>query len=144
MKELPLIVASTPVGKKVKVEVIRRGKKKSFEVKVGKLEEEKEPEAAKEEASELGMAVEEITPELAGHFGLSEKSGLIVAQVERDSPAGEAGIRKGDIILEIDQELMKKLDQYRKKIQEYKKGDTVLFLIKRKDATLYLTLKVWE
>jgi len=144
MKELPLIVASTPVGKKVKVEVIRRGKKESFEVKVGKLEEEKEPEAAKEEASELGMAVEEITPELAGHFGLSEKSGLIVVQVGRDSPAGEAGIRKGDIILEIDQESMKKLDEYRKKIQEYKKDDTVLFLIKRKDATLYLTLKVWE
>ena len=144
MNELPYAVASTPVGKVVKVEVIRRGKRKSLEVKMGKLEEEQAEEEAAEERSDLGMTVDEITPEMARQFGLSEARGLLVVQVENNSPAGEAGIRRGDIILEMDQEPMKDMDEYSKKIRRYKKGDTILFLVKRREATLYLTLKVWE
>ncbi|MBW1916309.1 MAG: PDZ domain-containing protein, partial [Deltaproteobacteria bacterium] len=60
------------------------------------------------------------------------------------SPAGEAGIRQGDIIVEVDQEPMKNLVRYKEKIRQYKKGDTILFLVNRGGATLYLTLKVWE
>jgi S1-C subfamily serine protease len=67
-----------------------------------------------------------------------------VVQVENNSPAGEAGIRRGDIILEIDQKPIRDIDEYIKKIRPYKKGDTILFLVKRRQATLYLTLKVWD
>ena len=144
MKELPYVVASTPVGKVVKVEVIRRGKHESLEVKIGKLKEEQAEEEPAEQVSDLGMTVDEITPELARQFGLSDQSGLVVVQVENNSPAGEAGLRHGDIIVEMDQEPMKDLDEYSKKIRQYEKGDTILFLVKRGKATLYLTLKVWE
>ncbi len=144
MNELPYVVASTPVNKIVTVEAIRKGKKKSFKVKLGKLEEEKEPEAVVEEKSEIGMTVEEITPELARHFGLSQESGVVVVQVDGNSPAEEAGIRQGDIIVEIDQVSVKNLDDYKKKIRQYNKGDTLLLLLKRGGSTLYLTLKIWE
>jgi serine protease Do len=144
MKELPYVVASTPVGKVVKVEVIRRGKRKGFEVKIGKLEEEEAEEEPAEEKSDLGMTVDEITPELAGQFGFADERGLVVVQVEGNSPAGEAGLRRGDIILEIDQEPMEDLEEYSEKIRQYEKGDTILFLVKRREATYYLTLKVWE
>jgi serine protease Do len=90
------------------------------------------------------MTLEEITPDLARRFGLAEKSGLLVVQVENNSPAEEAGIRQGDVILELDEEPVKNLDEYRKGIQQYKKDDTILFLIKRRGTTLYLTLKIWE
>jgi len=144
MSELPFIVASTPVNKTVVVEVMRKGKKRSFKVKIGELKEEEEAEKVIEEKSDLGMTVEELTPELARKFGLSDKRGLIVVHVEKNSPAEEAGIRQGDIIIEVDQESMKDLGRYRKKIRQYTKGDTVLFLVKRKGTTLYLTLKIWE
>lgn len=144
MKELPYLVASTPVGKVVKVEVIRRGKHKSLEVKIGKLKEEQAEEELTEEVSDLGMTVNEITPELERQFSLSDESGLVVVQVENNSPAELAGLRRGDVIVEIDQEPMKDLDEYSKKIRQYKKGDTILFLVRRREATLYLTLKVWE
>jgi len=145
MKELPLIVASTPVNKKAIVEVIRKGKKKSFKVKIGILKEEKEvqQETAQEELN-LGMTVEEITPDLARHFGIPKERGLVVIQVEKDSPAAEAGLRRGDLIIEIDQEVVTNLDEYRKKIRQYKEDDTILFLIERGGNTLYLTLKMWE
>ncbi|MFC1868421.1 PDZ domain-containing protein, partial [Thermodesulfobacteriota bacterium] len=141
----PFIVASTEVGKTVVVKVIRNGKKKSLKVKISELKEVKEAEVAAEEGSDLGMAVEEITPEMARQYGLSEKAGgLVVVQVEENSPAGEAGIRKGDIIVEVDQESVRDLAGYKRKIRQYKKGDTILFLMKRESATLYLTLKMWE
>ena len=144
MNELPYMVASTPVGKVVIVEVIRKGEKKRLEVKIGKLKEEKEAEEPTEERSDLGMTVEEITAEMARQLGLPEQRGLVVVQVKSNSPAEEAGIRRGDIIVEIDQEPVKDIDEYSKKIRRYKKGDTILFLVKRREATLYLTLKVWE
>jgi serine protease Do len=120
------------------------GEKKTFEVKVGKLEEGEVAEAEIEEEKDLGMSVDEITPELARQLGLSVESGVVVVQVEAQSAAGEAGMRRGDVILEIDQERVKSIDDYRERIPRYKKGDTVLFLVQRRGATLYLTLKIWE
>ena len=144
MKDLPYIVASTPVGKEVTVEVIRKGRTERIQVKIGELEGEKEAQEQVEEKPNLGLAVQELTPELARGYGLSETSGLVVVDVEGNSPAADAGIRPGDLILEVDQVPMNDLDQFNKKISSYKDGDTVLFLVKRRGTTLYLTLKVTE
>ena len=143
MKDLPYIVGTTPVNKTVLVEVIRKGQKKDFQIKLGELKEDKESKETGQEKPYLGMTVEELTPQLAQNLGIPETSGLVVVQVNNNTPAAEAGLKQGDIILEIDQITVKKLEQFNKKIQDYKKGDNILFLIKRGGATLYLTLKVW-
>ncbi|RJR35161.1 MAG: DegQ family serine endoprotease [Desulfobacteraceae bacterium] len=142
--DLPYAVASTPVGKTVNVDVIRKGQKKSFQVKIGELKEQKEEQEPPQVRPSLGMTVEEISPEDAKLYGLPETSGLVVVEVEEGSPASEAGITQGDIILEMDQEQVKDVDSFEKKIAGYKKGDTMLLLIKRRNATLYTTLKVTE
>jgi serine protease Do len=145
MNELPMMVGSTPVGREVEVEILRKGRKKVIEVEIGKLNEEMETkEEPSESRSDLGMRVEEITPELAQKLNLSEQSGLVVVDVDPSSPAAEAGIRPGDLILEVDQKEVDSLDQYWDAISGYNEGDTVLFLIRRGGNTLYLTLKVWE
>ncbi|MBW1943124.1 MAG: PDZ domain-containing protein [Deltaproteobacteria bacterium] len=144
MSELPYIVASTPVGKKVIVELIRKGRKKEFEVEVGEIKEEKGAPAALEVKPKLGMTVKEIAPELARKLDLSEDKGVVVVRVDANSPAKDAGIRPGDIILEVDQEEIKDLEAYEEKIEDYKTGDTILFLINRKGTTLYVTLKMEE
>ena len=143
MKELPYIVASTPIGKTVPVVVIRKGHDQTLEVKIGELKEEKEgvEESAKSVKQRFGMKVEKITPQLAKNFGLSETTGVLIVQVDGNSPAAEAGLRPGDIILEIDQDPVKGPEDFLDRTKSYKKGDTILFLIKRGDATLYLTLK---
>jgi len=146
MKELPYIVASTPIGKKVPVKVLRKGKEATFEVKIGELKEEK---GAIEEGGEngarsrLGMRVEVLTPQLARNLGLSpDAQGLAVVQVDVGSPAAEAGLRPGDVILELDQEPVTDAAAFLKKINGYKEGDTILFLIRRGDSTLYVTVKI--
>jgi serine protease Do len=140
--ELPYIVASTPVGKLVKVDVIRKGERKSFEVKIGELNEEKVSQAPGQEKPKLGVTVRDITPEIAKNLGLTENSGVVITQVQDYSPAADAGLKPGDVILEMDHAGIPNVDAFYKKIQEYKKGDIILLLVKRQDSTLFLTLKV--
>jgi len=140
--DLPYMVASTPVGKVVTVEVIRKGERKSLQVKLGELKEEEEAPVVSEAKPRLGMTVEEITPEVAKELGLSETGGIVVAQVEENTPAAEAGLSAGDVILEVDQAPMKNVEEFNQKLETYKAGDTILLLVKRRGATIFLTLKV--
>ena len=142
--DLPYIVASTPIGKTVTVEVIRKGQRKSIQVEIGELAEEEKPQVASEARPNLGLTVREITPELARNFGLSETSGVVIVEVQPNSPAQEAGLAPGDLIFEIDQVEVKDLEQFNKMTEDYKAGDTILFLIERRGSTLFLTLTVPE
>ncbi|MBI5042259.1 MAG: DegQ family serine endoprotease [Nitrospirae bacterium] len=146
MKELPATVANTPVGKDAKLKVIRESAEKVITVKIGKLPEEKEAAAdtVKEAANKLGMRVQDITPELAKQFGLEKAEGVIVADVERNSPSFEAGMRRGDVILEGDRNPIKKTEDYEKLINKKKKGETLLLLIRRGESTIFVTIKVEE
>ena len=143
-RELPYIVASTPVGKMVSVQLIRKKGKQNVQVKVGELKSSaEEAPFGPEPEHGLGMTLEEVTPELAKQYDLPETSGLIIVKVESNSPAAEADLRDGDIILEVDQTPVKRLATFISIIRRYKKGDTVLFLINREGATLFVTLKIY-
>jgi len=144
MKELPMMVGSTPVGKEVKVEVIRNGRERTFEVTLGRLDEEVEVTAPAETRTDLGMSVKEVSPELSRRYSLDREEGLVVVRVASSSPAAEAGIRPGDVILEVDRRAVRDLADYEEMIGEYEEGDTILFLIRRGGNTLYLTVTVWE
>ncbi|HJX34516.1 MAG TPA: PDZ domain-containing protein, partial [Desulfatiglandales bacterium] len=145
--DLPNIVSKMPVGKKVDVDILRDGKKMTLQAKLGELPEEEEPAIAGRETLSglsLGMSVQELTPELARRYGVSDTSGLIIVQVDSNSAAYEARLRAGDVIIEVDREQMKDLKQFNRKIERYKAGDIILFVVKREGSTLYLTLKVWK
>jgi len=142
--DLPFMVASTPVGQTVPVEVIRKGQKENIQAKIGELKEEQPAsEVGKAEGdSHLGMRVEQLTPEIARYFGLSETTGVVVVEVVSASKAAEAGVQPGDIILEVDQAPVRDTKEFDRKMRSYNAGDTILILVKREGATLFMTLKV--
>ena len=74
-------------------------------------------------------------------MGLEKSEGVVVTAVEAGSAADEAGIRRGDIILEVDRKAIRNLDEYKKSIASVRKGRGVLFLVRRGDNTLFLALK---
>jgi len=144
MDELPRMVASTPVGEKVKVVIFRDGKEKTLKVKVGEMPEEKTVAFEKEKEKNLGMTVQELTPELANRLGLSDDDGVIVRSVDPGGPADDAGIRRGDVIREVNRSPIGDMDDFMDAIQKTKKDENTLLFVKRGDDTLYAVLKPEE
>jgi serine protease Do len=140
--QFPIVVAAARVGRDVALEVFRDGQLKRFQATVGELEEGRESQEVVESKPGFGLTVDEITPELAREYSLPETSGLLLVEVEENSPAADAGFQPGDIILEIDREPVKRIDVFSETISQYQKGEIVLFLVNRGGSTLFLTLKV--
>jgi len=145
MADLPKIVAATPPGTQSEVKYIRNGDEKNVEIKVGELPEEIAKASAvggEEVQRDLGLILKEITPLIQRRLNIEETEGVIVTNVEPGSIAWDAGLRRGDIILEINKKQIKNLEQYRKAIDSIKNGDNALLLVKRDKNTVYVALKV--
>jgi serine protease Do len=138
--DLPIIVARTAVDKKVRMKVLRDKKEIVLNVAIGELKDQ-EVVASAPEKGELGLTVQRLTPQMAESLGLEKSEGVVVTAVEPGSAAEEAGIRRGDVILEVDRRTVRNLEEYKKAIAGVAKGRGVLFLVRRGESTLFLALK---
>jgi serine protease Do len=141
--DLPLLVARTPVGKVVKVKLLRGTAEKTVDVKVQELKDDEGQLASAESDSEdLGLVVQNLTPESAESLGLdSATKGVFVAGVTPGSPADDAQIRRGDVILEVNRQRVKDAAAFRAALKSADEGKSVLLLVKRGDSTIFLALK---
>jgi serine protease Do len=87
------------------------------------------------------MAVQEITPDMAKHLGLSEKGGVIVSQVRDGSPADDAGLKIQDIILQINRVKISSMKDLQNEIKKESQEGTILLLIRRGDMSFFVTLR---
>jgi len=138
--DLPIIVARTAVDKKVRMKVLRDKKEIALNVAVGELKDE-EVVASAPEKGELGLTVQRLTPQMAENLGLEKVEGVVVTAVEPGSAGDDAGIRRGDVILEVDRKAVRSLDEYKKAVAAVRKGRGVLFLVRRGESTIFLALK---
>ncbi|MBO0734506.1 MAG: PDZ domain-containing protein, partial [Methylocapsa sp.] len=130
-RDLPKIVAASPVGKEVEIVVMRGGKPVTKTIKLGRLEENekhaalggkpgdsdmKAPAGPVETA--LGMEFSRLTEDLRQRFDIkgSVASGAVITNVDPDSNAAEKRIRPGDVLMEIDQEPVKEPADIAKKL----------------------------
>jgi serine protease Do len=141
--DLPILVARTAPQKQVRVKLLRERKETSLTVTVGELQEEGEKKVASAQDKEkLGLTVQPMTPQLAESLGLKRPDGVVITAVEPGSPGGEAGLQKGDIILEINRVPVRNLADYSKAVANIKKGNSTLFFVQRAENTMFLTLKL--
>ncbi|MCM8783285.1 MAG: Do family serine endopeptidase [Candidatus Omnitrophica bacterium] len=124
--DLLVKVGYTPIGKKIKLGIIRDKKEINIEVVVGERPEEFETAKGKASAgSWRGMEVETLTSEEAKRRNLGISRGVIIVKVEEDSPAEEAGLSEGDVILSINNIPIKNVEDYQKVIDSVK-GDCLV------------------
>ena len=138
--QLPLLVARTGVGKTVKVTVLRDKKEIPINVKIAELKEQ-EVVASAPKQDKLGLTVQNITPQLAESLGLKRSNGVVITSVQPQSAAGDAGLRRGDVILEVNRKEITNTDTFEKQVNEAKPGSNILFLIRRGENNLFLALQ---
>ncbi len=142
---LPRLVAETPVGGQVKLLVVREGKTRNVTVTVGELNDEKTvAKAEAEDKARLGLNLQELTPELAEQLGIGGKKGLVITGVEQDSPAEEAGLRRGDVILEAAQKPVTTVNEFAARVAKLGPGEGLLLLIQRRDGTIFVVVKTQD
>ncbi len=140
---LPRVVASYKPGTKVKVQVIRRGKEKSFKLRLGDLKKAGKPvleKKAEERSLKLGLVVRKLTPELQRSFNLKETKGILVFEVDPRGAAAKVGIRRGDIIEEVGGRPVLDIPSFSKALAKVKKGEAVLFVIKRQGRSNFIVI----
>ena len=155
MRRLPRVVAETPIDKKVKVAVWRKGKEVLLDVKVGELDEREDvatadtkvpPGGGKPATVEaLGLSLSAISPDLRQKFSIGEDvAGVVVTAVTADSAAAEKGVKIGDVILEVGQEEVKSPGEVASKVDEARKANrkSLLLLIDRQGDLRFVALRI--
>ena len=144
-QDLQKIVAVTAPGKGVPVKLWREKGEKTLEIKIGETPEETaqvEPSGGGKSKSLLGLETRPITPEIARQLNLRTTEGVVVARVEEDGPAAEAGLQRGDVIREVNRQRIRSVPDFERVTQALKPGDRVTVLLQRGPQSLYVAFTV--
>lgn len=135
-------ISLTRPGSKVKLTILRDGKKRKIEATIGALEATASSKpAGSDQIPKLGMSLQKLTAELAEQFGYEDATGVLVTAVESGSIAADAGIKRGDLIEEVNRKAVSEPGQVKELIKESKKK-TVLLLVRQGETSHYLALKL--
>jgi serine protease Do len=142
--DLPRIVGATKPNKLVDVVILRKGVVKKLSFRLGEMPSDdiqvsqngKAP--TKEEANKIGLTLQALTPQQIKK--LNGKNGLLV--INSTGAAEQAGIRRGDVILGLNNYETQSVEQFNKQINAVPAGKTIAVLVQRGDSTLYVPIKV--
>jgi len=156
-RALPRIVADTPIGKTVPVDILRRGKKQTVRLTVLKLEDEKPMRAvaktpapapqtkSKSRISQLGLSLAAVDGDARTQFKLpGSVHGVVVTDVTPESPAAEKNLRPGDVIVQVQSQNVRTPDDVARLVDaDAKAGKKVeLMLVNRGGDLTYVALKL--
>jgi len=140
---LPPIVGGSAVGTKIPVEVIRDGRKQELRVQLGELPDEgavaRVDKPVVEQTDRLGISVADLDDEQRAE--LEVERGVLVQNVIT-GPASRAGIRKGDVILSVDNKPVQDQQQFAEVVKGLPAGKSVALLVQRDGSPTFLAVKV--
>ncbi|MGB7919221.1 MAG: DegQ family serine endoprotease [Desulfobacterales bacterium] len=132
-RELSRRIAALGVGQKADITIMRDGREKTVTVETAKRQEE-QALASKESESDdkLGLSLQALEPDMAARLGYDEaEKGVLVTGVESGSKADKAGVQQGDLVKEINRNPVAGMEEFRKQLNQVKKGDPIMLLLKR-------------
>ena len=147
---LPALVANTPVGRGVPVVIVRDGSRQTLTVTVGNLSDSREARALQggpadkgpesRATEKLGLALQELTPELAKQLGVQGDKGVVVTEVKPDSPAAQAGLAAGDVIREVNRTPVQGIQDVEKGLARRQDAGQVLLRVERDGSQRYVVV----
>ena len=133
-------VAVAKPGETAKLSVLRDRQPQTIEIKLGELPAERAAAAnGPAGSSGLGLTVQPVTPEVARQLDLKNPSGVVVTRVEPSGPAAEAGLQRGDVIVEVDRKPVKSIEDF-ETLTSQAGSKQVLMRVQREGSAIYLAL----
>lgn len=134
--------ALTVPGSRVELTVLRDGKEKTLMVKIGQLTKEKLlAESPANSASEIGLTVQTLTPQLAKKFDAKPGEGVVVSAVQPGSIAARTGIEIGSIILQVNRKPVENAAEFQSAVKAGASDKRVLLLIRKGETQQYVALR---
>ena len=142
-------VAGTSPGTEIKLTILRDGNPQELNAVLDEFDttgsgpaQPTDPNTPEKQSpnGKLGLSLQPLTPQAAKQLGIEGDSGLVVTDVDPAGPAAEAGIARGDVILEINRQEVNSTDQVQAALERSGQRP-VLLLISRKGQTIYLTVR---
>ncbi len=131
--DLQVIVSEDAPGSKIQLDVLRNGHPEKVDLTVGEYHKDQEVAANTKDESghaRLGIAIADLTPDVRQQLNLpSDVKGVAVAQVQPGSPAEDAGLTGGDVILEINRKPVTSAEQFRSDVNQAPAGKDMLLLV---------------
>jgi serine protease Do len=140
VRDLPRMVAETPVGSETEVGIRRDGKPLMVRIRVGELREERLARLHPQDPR-FGLTVQDLTPEMAMDLGVPQGRGVAVTGVTPGSAADGAGLRQGDVILEANRKPVKTREEFDTILRQRSGEGSLLFLVRRGDTTRFIAMK---
>ncbi|WP_349431486.1 DegQ family serine endoprotease [Methylomarinum sp. Ch1-1] len=144
--ELPPVVGMTPVGEKAKVRIIREGHRKTLSVEIGLLPDQEQLVEAttgrKMAVNRLAVVVTDLTAAQRKQLQV-EVNGVLVQEVDR-GPAFDAGVRRGDVILRIQNHMIRDVADFEETVANLPADKSLAVLIQRRGSPVFLALKIDE
>lgn len=144
---LPPMVGKTKIGENAKLKVLRQGKSLELPIKIGMLPDEDpavagrdEPESG-DQLSRLNVSVANPTDEQRQQLDLPRTGGVLIVAV-KPGPAAEAGIRRGDVILRMQDQAVRDAKHFTEIVKGLPKGKTVAALVQRRGGSQFLAIKL--
>jgi serine protease Do len=137
MQELQRLVADTRPGTPVQLKIRRDRQEQQVSLEIGELK-DLEPKA--EAGSRFGLTLDIVTRDLVKQFNLKTEEGVVITNVESGSPGARDGLRKGDVILEIERAPVTTLDSFKNAVGKLDPSEHVLLLILREERSFYTVL----
>jgi len=131
-------VAGTRPGTPVRLKLLRDRQEQSVALEMGELK-DSEPKA-EPPGSRFGLTLDTVTKELVKQFNLKIDAGVVITNVESGSPAARDGLRKGDVVLEIERTSVSSMDAFKNVVTKLNPSDQVLLLILREERSFYTIL----
>ncbi|HEY2028395.1 MAG TPA: Do family serine endopeptidase [Myxococcales bacterium] len=144
-------VGVVPPGNTVHLDIVRDGRQRTIDVKLAPRPDETEAVASNthdgngdsEKGDALGLTVKDLNPQLARRAQVDPSTkGAVITDVASDSPASEAGLEPGDVVLEVNRQPIGSVADYRKLSRSLRKGDTALLRVRHGQQSAYVPLTV--
>ncbi len=132
--QLRNLVTKTEIGKEIEIVVIRDGKELKLKTTIVEMSTGNTTDK-KDLLRNLGLVVQTLTPELAINLGYEEEKGVIITNIQKGSPAHEAGLSKGDLIIELQHKPVVDTDDFKQAILNIPREEDILMFIKDKNGT---------